>query len=261
MAWCRRRSGQEGFRETSREPTVFKVEPVLIFPSELQTLVCDSPACHKTMVTSLLSNPARPSTTRQSGLPLAPEFRLLGLRQREARLEVIRDALKETASELKPAEDAIDVAAGDIARVAVAGYRLLDPRRRATLFERVQLLLLSDEDTPSSTVGLWQAADAAAREHASPSARAIVDEPGLGNTLGSAMGDVIATLVSDPPRAVVARKVVASADSPQDAETRAALELFRSMRSRDRRAMALWISISALTISLLSTMALVVALV
>lgn len=188
------------------------------------------------MVTSLLPNPTSSATTRQSGPPLASEFRLLGLRPREARLDVIRGAVRETASDVKEAEGPGASDDGQVARVAVAGYRLLDPRRRGTLFERVQLLLWTDDEAEAPGAALW-------------------DVPLEGDKR-----DQQAQAQLNGPAAFQAPPQGQGFQPSRDAEeTQAALEVFRSMRKRDRRATALWISIAALALSLASTVALVAA--
>jgi hypothetical protein len=211
------------------------------------------------MVTSLLPNPVASPTTRKSVQPLASEFRLLGLRPREARLDVIRGAVKETASEVKSADEWSAGDSGQVARVAVAGYRLLDPRRRATLFERVQLLLWVDEELATPSVALWDAV---------PQAPGTVLATAVGSPLPP---PVTPPPVTAPPIAELATVNQAARDERQSTaafdevarteETQVALDLFRSIRKRDRRAMALWVSIAALALSLLLTVGLVVSLI
>lgn len=214
------------------------------------------PAC-KIMVSSLTAEPAASTTPRSSLKASAREFQLLGLRPREARLEVIRRALTDTAGDVKASEHwvAEDCTTGKrlqhddgrLAQVAVAGYRLLDPRRRRTLFERVQLLLWTEEDPEAPTNSLWDTAAA--------------DEP-------NAVQPAPASLPASRSDAAPAAKPIDACSVPPVAsttqlgeETQAALEVFRSLRSRDRRATALWISVAGLAISLPGAVALVLALI
>jgi len=201
------------------------------------------------MVTSLLSKPVGSGTAGQRVQQLASEFRLLGLRPREARLDVIRGAVRETAGDLKTlAGNHGD--GGDIARVAVAGYRLLDPRRRGTLFERVQLLLWNEEEAPASPAPLWQSRTESASEE------------GSGSSKNHAVPQIVALPVGNPvPPPVVRRDSDGWTIVERPDETQVALELFRALRSRHRRAMALWVSIAGLAASLLLTAVLVASLV
>ncbi len=61
-----------------------------------------------------------------------------------------------------------------------------------------------------------------------------------------------------PPKVTIAlkphRRVASSAVSNAD-ENQVALELFRNIRQRDRRALALWIGLAGLTVSLAVTLA------
>lgn len=77
---------------------------------------------------------------------LGYDYALLGLPAREARVEVIRKAAMNTASRIH--EAAIDAEDQDamLSDLAVSTYRLLDPRRRRRMMERVQLSIYSEED-------------------------------------------------------------------------------------------------------------------
>jgi hypothetical protein len=72
-------------------------------------------------------------------------FRTLGLPRGECRIDVIRNAAikvaKTTVSRSHPATTDLHRA-----KVAVAAYKLLDPRNRNALYERVQLSCPLDED-------------------------------------------------------------------------------------------------------------------
>jgi hypothetical protein len=167
------------------------------------------------------------------------------LRPREARLEVIRRALTETAGDVKASEHwtVEDSSAAKqlpqedcrLAEVAVAGYRLLDPRRRRTLFERVQLLLWTEDDLDGVSGSLWDVAP--------------VDSEKVGKAAPEAAGVTPKPVDGAPPATQLGE------------ETQAALEAIRSLRRRDRRATALWISVAALAVSLPGAVALVLALV
>lgn len=77
---------------------------------------------------------------------LGYDFALLGLPAREARVEVIRKAAMNTAFRIH--EAAIDAEDQDamLSDLAVSTYRLLDPRRRRRIMERIQLSIYSEED-------------------------------------------------------------------------------------------------------------------
>lgn len=94
-------------------------------------------------------------------------FRLLGLRRGECRSSVIRSAAQAMAVSLKSngsdfagdnyvsdqyALDHVHQSADDVrrAKIAVATYRLLDPRERADIYERVQLCYPIDRDDSDS---------------------------------------------------------------------------------------------------------------
>ena len=129
------------------------------------------------MITTLPPQPTRPARSCRTAAALngtvssaqASDYRVLGLRPREARVEVIREAVHQAASQIQVDDAArtlgsIDDAATTnvddeseqrLTQVAVAGYRLLDPRRRRTLFERVQLLMWTEEELDASCKSMW----------------------------------------------------------------------------------------------------------
>jgi len=84
-------------------------------------------------------------------------FRLLGLKRGECRTNVIRSAAQAMSVALSYSGDAGDHvkhSADDVQRamIALAAYRLLDPRERTDVYERVQLCYPIDrEDMESST--------------------------------------------------------------------------------------------------------------
>lgn len=87
----------------------------------------------------------------------AAHFRLLGLKRGECRTNVIRSAAQAMSVALSYNGNAGDQGkhfADDIqrAKIAVAAYRLLDPRERSDVYERVQLCYPIDrEDIETST--------------------------------------------------------------------------------------------------------------
>ena len=167
---------------------------------------------------------------------MASDYRLLGLRPREARVEVIREAVHQAASQVQVddaartlgsvghsgSDAAPDESEQRLTQIAVAGYRLLDPRRRRTLFERVQLLMWTEEELDASCKSMWASRPVAPK----------------------------VTIALKPNRKMVHEPVI-NAD-----ENQVALELFRSIRKNDRRATAIWIGLAGLTISLATTLAL-----
>ncbi len=92
-------------------------------------------------------------------------FRLLGLKRGECRTNVIRSAAQALSSVLSYKGSAGDEgkhSADDVqrARIALAAYRLLDPRERADVYERVQLCYPIDrEDAESSTPSVGKLVD------------------------------------------------------------------------------------------------------
>lgn len=86
-------------------------------------------------ITMRLRNPKR------SLLAKPADYRLLGLRHGECSSTVIRNSVRTTTHRLAESEDGEPTSTTDrdLARVATAGYRLLDPRYRRQSYERVQL--------------------------------------------------------------------------------------------------------------------------
>lgn len=204
------------------------------------------------MITTLPPQTARPPKpskslaeldTKTSSAALAPDYRLLGLRPREARVEVIREAVHSAASQVQLGNAASSLGQTDatstesigsdeqrLSQIAVAGYRLLDPRRRRTLFERVQLLITSEEDLDTTLKTMW-----ASRPVAPPKVRIALKSSAKSSRRSSA---------------------TSQDTTSHDDENQVALELFRDMRKHDRRALALWIGLASLTLSLATTLAL-----
>lgn len=83
-------------------------------------------------------------TPENTSPPLtAADFAVLGLRFSEARTAVIRKAVRQTVRKLRETETASELdhddTAANMADVAVATYRVLDPRRRQRFWERLNL--------------------------------------------------------------------------------------------------------------------------
>jgi len=72
-------------------------------------------------------------------------FRLLGLRRGECRSNVIRSAAQAMAVALNQSADDVRRA-----KIAIATYRLLDPRERTDVYERVQLCYPIDREDSNS---------------------------------------------------------------------------------------------------------------
>ena len=88
----------------------------------------------------------------------ADHFRLLGLRRGECRMNIIRSAAQATSVALghggNPAVSGqLQSHTDDLrrARIALAAYRLLDPRERSDIYERVQLCYPIDRDEMHET--------------------------------------------------------------------------------------------------------------
>ena len=83
---------------------------------------------------------------------LGYDFALLGLKGREARVDVIRGAASRIAARIPDTLD--DTARVEmLSELAASTYRLLDPRRRMRSLERVQLSMCTDNDPVLATVG------------------------------------------------------------------------------------------------------------
>jgi len=84
-------------------------------------------------------------------------FRALGLKRGESRVEVIRSAAQAMSIALTHTEHLFRDSSSDNQRAAIAfaAYRLLDPRERSDLYERVQLAFPIDrEEAETPAVGL-----------------------------------------------------------------------------------------------------------
>lgn len=79
---------------------------------------------------------------------ITAHFRFLGLKRGECRTHVIRSAAQSMSSMLTGSEDHFHTGTADRrrAQIAFATYRLLDPRERAAIYERVQLAYPLDRD-------------------------------------------------------------------------------------------------------------------
>ena len=86
---------------------------------------------------------------------LLPHFRLLGLKRGESRVNVIRSAANTLSIALTCRDQNGQESLSDVSRseIAIAAYRLLDPRERNDLYERVQLVFPMDrEDIETPTI-------------------------------------------------------------------------------------------------------------
>ncbi|MEC8555601.1 MAG: hypothetical protein VXZ82_11400 [Planctomycetota bacterium] len=77
---------------------------------------------------------------------LGYDFAVLGLKAHESRIHVIRKAAIETAHRIQDESDCESEQGEMLSQLAASTYRLLDPRRRPSTSERVQLCLHSEED-------------------------------------------------------------------------------------------------------------------
>ncbi len=98
----------------------------------------------------MLTRVPSPTIQGQSGAKpssLGYDFALLGLRASEARVDIIRQAARQTAARIQQVacddEDESDQLLSDLAS---STYRLLDPRKRTKLRERIQLSIVDDAD-------------------------------------------------------------------------------------------------------------------
>lgn len=89
------------------------------------------------------SNTKQPTLIADS---LGYDFAVLGLKAHESRIHVIRKAAIETAHRIQDESDCESEQGEMLSQLAASTYRLLDPRRRPSTSERVQLCLHSEED-------------------------------------------------------------------------------------------------------------------
>jgi hypothetical protein len=90
--------------------------------------------------------------TKSRAQSLGYDFALLGLKGREARVDVIRIAAERTASMIPDTLEASE-RVEMLAELAASTYRLLDPRRRQRPMERIILSLGAENDAVLATVG------------------------------------------------------------------------------------------------------------
>lgn len=93
---------------------------------------------------------------------LLPHYRLLGLKRGESRVNVIRSAASAMATALKCCDQNDPEFLSDVSRaeIAIAAYRLLDPRERNDVYERIQLVFPMDrEDIEPPTIAAGTLAD------------------------------------------------------------------------------------------------------
>jgi len=77
---------------------------------------------------------------------LGYDFALLGLKNRESRVEVIRNAASKTAEKIQALPENTTSKDRMLSDLAVSTYRLLDPRKRNRSFERIQLCVYGEGD-------------------------------------------------------------------------------------------------------------------
>ncbi len=114
-------------------------------------------------------------TPENTNPPLtAADFAVLGLRISEARTAVIRKAVRQTVRKLRDTESESEIPAEDNAAhradVAVATYRVLDPRRRQRFWERLNLsfgVSFEDDSVDRKRILPWQLPELAS-QNASP---------------------------------------------------------------------------------------------
>ena len=93
---------------------------------------------------------------------LLPHYRLLGLKRGESRVNVIRSAASAMSTALKCCDQNDPGSLSDVSRaeIAVAAYRLLDPRERNDIYERIQLVFpMNREDIDPPTIAAGTLAD------------------------------------------------------------------------------------------------------
>jgi hypothetical protein len=121
--------------------------------------------------------PPHHDSTTPARKSLGYDFALLGLKAREARVEVIRSAAERTAAKIPDAtQDAQRVEM--LAELATATYRLLDPRRRSKTIERLQLSLVSEVEPVLATVAKKPLVVAPVQRKLTPVVLAELVEPG-----------------------------------------------------------------------------------
>lgn len=77
---------------------------------------------------------------------LGYDFALLGLPARESRVDVIRKAASRTAARIHDAAVDAHDQESMLSDLAASTYRLLDPRKRSHMLERIQLCIFSEDD-------------------------------------------------------------------------------------------------------------------
>jgi len=164
------------------------------------------------------------------------DFQVLGLRDREARLEVIRRALSRAARQHRVGGDVFDE---ELARVVVSGYRLLDPRRRCHLLERVQLLLWTEEDL-TGVQGSWWSSTSEVEDAAT--AKPETQENAPVNSGGATRPEsVVGQSIIDPARLGVSNSHPTTLTRTEEAQ--AAFEMVQLLRQHQRRANGIWLAL------------------
>ena len=124
----------------------FNLEPTGFATRKFNSIL-SKPENRPKMVTLAPTNPLPKSRAGSLGY----DFALLGLKGREARVDVIRVAAERTASKIPDTLEGAE-RVEMLAELASSTYRLLDPRRRTRSMERVQLSMASENDPLPVTV-------------------------------------------------------------------------------------------------------------
>ncbi|MFO1064488.1 MAG: hypothetical protein U0892_11550 [Pirellulales bacterium] len=122
-----------------------------------------------------------------------------------------------------------------VAEVALAGYRLMDPRRRPTLVERVQLLLWSEEELERPTSSLFDDASAVAVELSG-----IADQTLATAQPGTRVSELAGSAHNVRKETGRVKAMPIAPGEPSESEV--ALDVFRMLQQRDRHASALRIA-------------------
>ncbi len=184
-----------------------------------------------TMVSLVANKP----TTSKGPVSLGYDFALLGLPAREARVEVIRNAAESAAVKIQNAVDE-DQRVEMLAELAASTYRLLDPRRRKRILERIQLSNLSEIETTIASVAKVPLVDPQRDNDTAPQDALVVAE-----LIESAQADGDAsshgegTSSQDTNCMTVQRKSLQDVTCPCDPSGRSTSLRIRTTRSSHRR--------------------------
>ncbi len=184
-----------------------------------------------TMVSLVANKP----TKSKGPVSLGYDFALLGLPARESRVEVIRNAAESAAEKIQNAVDE-DQRVEMLAELATSTYRLLDPRRRKRILERIQLSNLSEVETNIASVAKVPLVDPQRDDQANAQDSLVVAE-----LIDSARSDEDATsqcqktIDEDANCTAVQRKSLQDVACPCDPTGRSTSLRMRATRSSHRR--------------------------